>query len=129
MFEIITGLDVQKAIKSSGLSQAEVSRRLGFTKNGLSYTLRSNKIKLDIFQRICQVISVHPCMLWTSEIPNKKGVKMYFNEKDMPGSVVAENEETYIPKTVDSTTYYEMKKRYEEEIHFLRQLNMELLKR
>ena len=53
--------NIAKAIKQSGLSQAEIGRRTGISQQSVSHYVKGDKIpSLDTFANLCVALDVNP---------------------------------------------------------------------
>ena len=98
-----------------GLTQKEISDKLGISKNTLVYSIRQEVIKLSIFQDLCEILQTNPC----------EHFKIVETEKDYDdsdwGNVIKQG------KFIPIELYEDMKRQMQNEINHLRKINVGLM--
>lgn len=109
--------ELERFIKynKSGLTQKQISDKLGVSKNTLMYSIRQEVIKLSIFQDLCEILHTNPCLFF------KLSDREENNEKPEGGQ--AFNSKEHIQVQV----YEDMKRQMQNEINHLRKINVGLM--
>ncbi len=109
--------ELERRVKENtlGLQQKEIAARLGISKNTLVYSIRKRVLKLTVFQDLCEILQISPCVFFTPD----------YNLSEEDRLIAADQASGY--DTVPREMYEEMKEQLKSEISNLMEINSGLI--
>ena len=118
MFKRLTGKEFNQFLESkkSDISKKKIAAKVGMSPTGLHESIRDDKMKLSMFQDVCEVVGVHPACFFILPGQSMEDIMAYQTEVAEPPGAYQQ-----VTDQVPRILYDEMKKRFQDEIAFLRE--------
>ena len=66
----MTGKELKERIRTKGMSESEIARRLNMSQQGFNRTLRSEDVKTGLLEKLCKVFDVDMSFFYPTNYAN-----------------------------------------------------------